>query len=278
VPAVGGHLRVERREFPPARQHSANAYIYGTGSTPTEQVSLSTGAISYLVSDFLGSVRGIVSPSGALVASTSYDAWGNPKTAGGISSYTPFGYAGGYTDPTGLIYLINRYYDPATGQFLSADPEVRSTNEPYGYAYGDPIIISDLSGLAPTAGWSGMSQGGVSIFYWNNDVGCHGYFREYPNPPIMSCAAVAVDHWGHKQVLREGYFNPEADLGFGREKAFILHNLWVQPILDTITRSVTATPADHGKKFTMHMYHFESNGVIDQEVNVVTSIEKHYVA
>jgi hypothetical protein len=55
-----------------------------------------------------------------------------------------------------------------------------------------------------------------------------------------------------------------------------LHNLWVQPILDTITRSLTATPADHGKKFTMHMYHFESNGVIDQEVNAVTSIEKHY--
>ena len=61
-------------------------------------------------------------PSGSLTASTSYDAWGNPETTGGLTSYTPFGFAGGYTDPTGLIYLIGRYYDPATGQFLTVDP------------------------------------------------------------------------------------------------------------------------------------------------------------
>ena len=29
---------------------------------------------------------------------------------------TPYGYQGGYTDPTGLIYLINRYYDPTTAE------------------------------------------------------------------------------------------------------------------------------------------------------------------
>jgi RHS repeat-associated protein len=34
--------------------------------------------------------------------------------------YHPFGFAGGYTDPTDLIYLIHRYYDPSTGQFISA--------------------------------------------------------------------------------------------------------------------------------------------------------------
>jgi RHS repeat-associated protein len=130
---------------------SVNAYIYATGSAPAEQVSLSSGAVSYLVHDTLGSVRGIVTSSGALAASASYDAWGNPQTAGGLSSYTPFGYAGGYTDPTGLIYLTNRYYDPATGQFLSADPEVRSTQEPYGYAYANPVSNSDPSGLRDTA-------------------------------------------------------------------------------------------------------------------------------
>jgi hypothetical protein len=58
---------------------SASAYIYANAGTAAEQVSLSTGAISYLVADSLGSVRGIVSSSGTLTATTSYDAWGNPE-------------------------------------------------------------------------------------------------------------------------------------------------------------------------------------------------------
>jgi YD repeat-containing protein len=93
---------------------SSDAYIYAGGSTPAEQVSLSNGAVTYLVADSLGSVRGTVNSTGALTATTSYDAWGNPETPGGLSASTPFGYAGGYTDPDGLVYLINRYYDPGT--------------------------------------------------------------------------------------------------------------------------------------------------------------------
>src|SRR5262249_34512919 len=57
---------------------SGNAYLYGNGVTPIEQVNLSTGGITYLVADSLGSVRGAVSPSGALSGTASYDAWGNP--------------------------------------------------------------------------------------------------------------------------------------------------------------------------------------------------------
>jgi hypothetical protein len=45
---------------------STNAYIYGDGAAPVEQVNLSTGAITYLVSDSLGSVRGVVNGSGGL--------------------------------------------------------------------------------------------------------------------------------------------------------------------------------------------------------------------
>ena len=52
-------------------------------------------------------------------------------------------FAGGYTDPTGLIYLIDRYYDPQTGQFLSVDPDVGQTTDPYGYAAGDPVNLTD---------------------------------------------------------------------------------------------------------------------------------------
>jgi RHS repeat-associated protein len=126
---------------------SGNAYIYTTGTAPSEQVNLATGAVTYLAADSLGSVRGVVDQSGSLTATTSYDAWGNPQTPGGLTSHTPFGYAGGYTDPTGLIYLINRYYDPATGQFISVDPDVGQTGQPYAYTGGDPVNATDPLGL-----------------------------------------------------------------------------------------------------------------------------------
>jgi RHS repeat-associated protein len=108
-------------QIPQMLMDSANAYIYAGAQAPAEQVNLSSGSNIYLVTDSLGSVRGTVNNSGGLTASTSYDAWGNPETAGGLTGTTPFGFAGGYTDPTGLIYLIDRYYDPQSGQFVSVD-------------------------------------------------------------------------------------------------------------------------------------------------------------
>ncbi len=130
-------------------QDSTNAYVYTGSAAPAEQVNLSTGSVNYLVSDALGSVRGIVSSSGALTAATSYDAWGNPETSSGLIGQTPFGFAGGYTDPDGLIYLINRYYDPQTGQFLSVDPDVSQTGDRYGYTAGDPVNEVDPTGTRP---------------------------------------------------------------------------------------------------------------------------------
>ena len=124
-------------------------YLYIPGSNvPVEQVgaSGSSPAADLLLSDPNGSVRGIVQlTSGThqnqLVNYTDYDAYGNPITqsggsveTGGLtatqtsinSNYvatTAFGFGGGYTDASGLIDLVHRYYDPVTGQFLSVDPE-----------------------------------------------------------------------------------------------------------------------------------------------------------
>jgi RHS repeat-associated protein len=126
-----------------------NAYVYNGKLAPAEQVNLATGTITYLVSDLLGSVRGTVNSSGSPTGIASYDAWGNPETAGGLTATTPFGYGGGYTDPSGLIYLVNRYYQPSTGQFISVDPYVVETLEPYSYAAGDPVSQVDPTGLSP---------------------------------------------------------------------------------------------------------------------------------
>ncbi len=125
---------------------SANAYIYAGGGTPAEQVNLSSGGITYLLADSLGSVRGTVTSAGALSGSTNYNAFGSPETAGGLTSATPFGFAGGYTDADGLIYLLSRYYQPATGQFISIDPEISQTLQPYLYASDNPVNNTDPTG------------------------------------------------------------------------------------------------------------------------------------
>jgi RHS repeat-associated protein len=157
---------------------SASAYIYAGSGTPAEQVSLAAGTVSYLDTDSLGSVRGIVSAAGALTATTSYDAWGNPQTADGLTAYTPFGYAGGYTDPDGLIYLINRYYDPATGQFTSVDPDVTQTLDPYGYADGNPVTNTDPSGLLFLLGGGGSS----AHYSAATVVAADAYTASFPTP------------------------------------------------------------------------------------------------
>lgn len=46
-----------------------------------------------------------------------------------------------------VIYLNNRYHDPMTGQFISVDPLVTTTGEPYIYGAANPATYSDPSGL-----------------------------------------------------------------------------------------------------------------------------------
>jgi hypothetical protein len=71
-----------------------------------------------------------------------------------------------------LTYLNNRYLDPTTGIFLSVDPLVSVTGEPYLYASGNPTTLSDPTGLMPD-GFSGLSVshnefGGWTVGSWGS--------------------------------------------------------------------------------------------------------------
>ena len=53
---------------------------------------------------------------------------------------------------------VGRYYDPATGQFLSVDQKVEQTQQAYLYVGDDPVNGSDPSGMmggAPDASLCG---------------------------------------------------------------------------------------------------------------------------
>jgi RHS repeat-associated protein len=54
--------------------------------------------------------------------------------------------------PLSLHCLIDRYYDPTTGQFLSVDPAVDETGQPYAYTGDDPVDSTDPMGLCSTGG------------------------------------------------------------------------------------------------------------------------------
>ena len=45
-------------------------------------------------------------------------------------------------------YLVNRYYDPTTAQFLAVDPLVGLTGQAFSYANNDPVNYSDPNGLS----------------------------------------------------------------------------------------------------------------------------------
>ena len=132
-------------------QDGTNAYIYGPvlfgGSAPVEQINLSTGAVSYLTSAPSG-VQLVLNQSGSVQNESSYSTFGVQSNSSGAA--TPFGFSGAYTDPSGLVFLLNRYYDPKTEQFISVDPKVAQTGQPYSYAGDDPVNGCDPNGLSGT--------------------------------------------------------------------------------------------------------------------------------
>ena len=50
------------------------------------------------------------------------------------------------SSPSSPCSLVGRYYDPATGQFLSVDPMVAETGQAYAYTGDDPVNAVDSAG------------------------------------------------------------------------------------------------------------------------------------
>jgi RHS repeat-associated protein len=107
-------------------------------------------------STVLGDVRGSVAvtvPRGSSQVTSSW--WGpyGARRGSRVDTVGTRGYLGQAEDVgSGLTYLNNRYHDPALGAFISVDPLVGTTGQPYLYADGNPSTLSDPTGLDP--GWA----------------------------------------------------------------------------------------------------------------------------
>jgi RHS repeat-associated protein len=116
-------------------------------------------AIVYTHGDERGN-RFFTDGDGYVVQNTTYAPYGRVTSddgAGAALTYTDDLWNGGDDlRELGVVLLGPRAYDPAIGRFLQRDPLIHagssSTGNPYSFAFGDPINLSDPSGLGPECG------------------------------------------------------------------------------------------------------------------------------
>lgn len=101
------------------------------------------------LTDQAGSVLRSVAPDGTVSAAVRYDPFGGLRP--GSATPSGFGYTGEWTDPSGLVNLRARAYDPTLGRFVSADSWGGTAAQPLSanaYAYGldNPLAYTDPSG------------------------------------------------------------------------------------------------------------------------------------
>ncbi|MFH1018916.1 MAG: FG-GAP-like repeat-containing protein [Pseudomonadota bacterium] len=120
------------------------------GGIPVAQKKNNT--VEWLHTDRTGSVYRVSGDQGQEIWKQDYRPYGEEITPQAAPS--PLRFAGQrMDDETGLMFLNARYYDPATGKFISPDP-LATTHFPQGtnayqYAANDPVNKGDASGLYP---------------------------------------------------------------------------------------------------------------------------------
>jgi RHS repeat-associated protein len=121
--------------------NQVNRYLNAPGIDAVLAQESSAGTV-WALSDHQGTVRDLVDNLGTKVNHISYDSFGNITNQTNPMAYFRFGYTGQEFDrETGNYYYWNRYYDPATGRFLSQDP--------LGFGAGDANLYRYVGNSAP---------------------------------------------------------------------------------------------------------------------------------
>jgi RHS repeat-associated protein len=99
--------------------------------------------------DHLGTPQKMTDSSGAVAWSATYDAFGNATVNAGSTITNNLRFPGQYYDAkTGYHYNWNRYYDPKTGRYITADPiGLEGGGNLFSYVLSNPIMLTDSRGL-----------------------------------------------------------------------------------------------------------------------------------
>ncbi len=108
-----------------------------------------------MVTDGLGSVSASLDAAGNVTSAQLYAPFGAVRYTSGVLPTTK-GFTGQRSDPSGLDDYNARYYDPAVGQFTSADSDAAGGLNRYAYVGGNPETLADPSGQRAM----GMDGGG----------------------------------------------------------------------------------------------------------------------
>ena len=77
--------------------------------------------------------------------------------------------------------MLRGRYDPGTGEFMSVDPDLAETDQPYAYAGDDPVNEGDPSGLhkcnLDPLSWGGCVENAV-------DTAAQNAFRSLVQPAV----------------------------------------------------------------------------------------------
>lgn len=148
---VDGNLLYESETT--GNTQTENIYLAGT-VIASRKTSLtipgSPAQITYLHTDALGTPVSESNSAGQLTVTHEYEPFGQLTNE---AAKNRIGYSGHVEDAaTGLTYMQQRYYDPATSAFLSVDPVTayesgdRRYFNRYAYAFNNPYTFTDPDG------------------------------------------------------------------------------------------------------------------------------------
>ena len=126
-------------------------YAYGLQRINENQIISGTWTPSFYGYDGGGSVRQLTNLAAAVTDRYNYDAFGNLLNSTGATPNNYLYRGEQYDTNLNLYYLRARYYNPATGRFMSRDPNAGKLKDPkslhkYLYADGNPVDGMDPSG------------------------------------------------------------------------------------------------------------------------------------